>query len=158
MSARAVAARPAGRTSRRRPAHRDRPYLNTNFTVTLEPPDLAGRSMGFCEVILPELPVRQPAKPAAAGSEAIIPRLVLRRGFDGATDLRNWWKDARRRKAARPWTVAVQLLAEDCSTVVATWIFTGARPVSIGYSPLNASEPAVLIETVTLEFEDVELR
>ena len=158
MSARAVATRPASRTGRRRPGHRDRPFLNTNFTVTLEPPDAASRSMGFCEAILPELPVRRPTKPAAAGSEAIVPRLVLRRGFDGAADLRNWWKDTRRRKTPRPWTVVVQLLAEDCATVVATWIFTGARPVSIGYSPLNASEPAVLIETVTLEFEDVELR
>jgi hypothetical protein len=153
-----VATRPASPTGRRRPGHRDRPFLNTNFTVTLEPPDSASRSMGFCEVILPELPVRRPAKPAAAGSDAIVPRLVLRRGFDGAADLRNWWKDTRRRKTPRPRTVVVQLLAEDCATVVATWIFTGARPVSIGYSPLNASEPAVLIETVTLEFEDVELR
>jgi phage tail-like protein len=126
--------------------------------VSLEPPDSAIRSMGFCEVILPELPVRPPAKTAAAGSETVAPRLVLRRGFDGATDLRDWWKDTRRRKTPRPWTVAVQLLAEDCATVVATWIFTGARPVSLGYSPLHASEPAVLIETVTLEFADVELR
>jgi hypothetical protein len=153
-----VATRPTSPTGRRRPGHRDRPFLNTNFTVTLQPPDSASRSMGFCEVILPELPVRRPAKTEAVGSEAIVPRLVLRRGFDGAADLRNWWKDTRRRKTPRPWTVVVQLLAEDCATVVATWIFTGARPASIGYSPLSASEPAVLIETVTLEFEDVELR
>ena len=131
--------------------------LNTNFTVTLEPPDSVIRSIGFCEVILPELPVRRPAKTSATESDAVVPRLVLRRGFDGATDLRDWWRDARRRKTARPWTVTVCLLAEDCRTVVATWIFTGARPVRLAYSPLHASEPAVLIETVSLEFEDVEL-
>jgi hypothetical protein len=153
-----MATRPAGRSSRRRTERRDRPFLNTNFSVLLEPPDSAGRSMGFCEVVLPELTVRRPVKTAAAESEATVPHLVLRRGFDGAKDLRDWWKDTRRRKTAQPWTVTVQLLAEDCATVVATWIFTGARPVNIAYSPLHASEPAVLIETVTLEFEDVELR
>lgn len=153
-----MAKRPAGRSGRRRTERRDRPFLNTNFSVTLEPPDSASRSMGFCEVILPELPVRRPAKTAATGSEAIVPRLVLRRGFDGAKDLRDWWKDSRRRKTPQPWTVTVQLLAEDCATVVATWVFRGARPDSLAYSPLQASEPAVLIETVTLEFEDVELR
>lgn len=155
---RAVVTRPAARTSRRRTGRRDRPFLNTNFTVTLEPPEAASRSIGFCEVILPELPVRRPAKTAAMESDAVVPRLVLRRGFDGTPDLRDWWKDTRRRKTPRPWTVTVCLLAEDCATVVATWVFTGARPVSLAYSPLHAGEPAVLVETVALDFEDVELR
>ena len=155
---RAVVTRPAARTSRRRTGRRDRPFLNTNFTVTLEPPEAASRSIGFCEVILPELPVRRPAKAGAVESDAVVPRLVLRRGFDGTPDLRDWWKDTRRRKTPRPWAVTVCLLAEDCATVVATWVFTGARPVSLAYSPLHASEPAVLIESVTLEFEDVALR
>jgi hypothetical protein len=153
-----VATPPAGRSGRRRSERRDRPFLNTNFSVLLESPDSGSRAMGFCEVILPELPVRRPAKAAAAGPEAFVPRLVLRRGFDGAMDLRDWWKDTRRRKTPRPWTVTVQLLAEDCATVVATWVFRGARPESLAYSPLQASEPAVLIETITLDFEDVELR
>jgi hypothetical protein len=153
-----VATRHAGRTGRRRPGHRDRPFLNTNFTVTLEPPDSVERSIGFCEVILPELPVRRPAKAATVDSVAVALQLVLRRGFDGATDLRDWWRDTRRRKTPRPWTVTVRLLAEDCETVVATWIFTGVRPVSLAYSPLQASEPAVLIESVALEFGDVELQ
>jgi hypothetical protein len=152
-----VAKRPAGRSGRRRTERRDRPFLNTNFSVTLEAPDSVSRSMGFCEVVLPELPVRQPAKGVAAESEVTVPRLVLRRGFDGATDLRDWWKDTRRRKTPRTRTVIVRLLAEDCATVVATWIFSGVRPVSLAYSPLHASEAAVLMETVTLEFEAVEL-
>ena len=149
---------PTGRPSRRRTGRRDRPLLNTNFAVTIEAPDHGSREIGCCEVILPELPVRRPAKntdtePGEAGR-----RLVLRRGFDGSPDLRDWWKDTRRRKSPRPRTVIVSLLAEDCRTVVATWVFTGARPVSLAYSPLHASAPAVVIETVALEFEDVELR
>jgi len=97
-------------------------------------------------------------KAEAAATNVVVPRLVLRRGFDGATDLRDWWKDTRRRKTPRPWTATVSLLAEDCRTVVANWVLTGARPVSLVYSPLHASQPAVVIETVTLEFDDVELR
>lgn len=155
---RTVAKRPAARISRRPTGRRDRPLLNTNFTVTLEPPDSVTRSIGFCEVILPELPVRRPAKTSAVESDAFVRRLVLRRGFDGATDLRDWWSDTRRRKAPRAWTVTVCLLAEDCRTVVATWVFTRARLASLAYSPLHASEPAVLIETVALDFGDVELR
>ncbi len=155
---RAVVTRPASRTSRRRTGHRDRPFLNTNFTVTLEPPDAASRSIGFCEVILPELPVQRPAQTTSAEAGAVVQRLVLRRGFDGTPDLRDWWRDTRRRKKPRPWTVTVCLLAEDCRTIVATWVFTGARPASLAYSPLHASEPAVLVETVALDFENVELR
>jgi len=46
---------------------------------------------------------------------------------------------------------------DEAATVAATWIFTGVRPLSLAYSPLRASEPAVLIESVALAFEDVEL-
>jgi hypothetical protein len=153
-----MATRPTSRGSLRRRGRRDRPFLNTNFTVTLEAPGSIVRAIGFCEVILPELAARRPPKPAATEPDAAAHRLVLRRGFDGTTDLRDWWKETRRRKTPRPWTVVVSLLAEDCRTVVATWIFTGARPVSLAYSPLHASEPAVVIETIALEFQDVELR
>lgn len=153
-----MATRLPGRTSRRLTGHRDRPFLNSNFTVTLEPPGSVVLSIGFCEVILPELPVRRQAKASATDSVTVVPRLVLRRGFDGTAVLRDWWMDTRRRKTPRPWTVTVCLLAEDRRTVVATWIFTGARPVSLAYSPLHASEASVLVETVALGFENVELR
>jgi hypothetical protein len=152
-----VATGTAGRSRRRRTARRDRPLLNTNFTVVIEAPDAASRDLGCCEVILPELPVRRPAKAAETVSGETAPRLVLKRGFDGSPDLRDWWKDTRRRKSPRPRTVTVSLLAEDCRTVVATWVFAGARPISLAYSPLQASAPAVIIEGIELEFDDVEL-
>ena len=154
-----MAARPRARARSRVAVPRDRPFLNTNFTVEIAASDVGSISIGFCEVILPEMPVRRPDKRAAAeGPDAAPARLVLRRGFDGTAALRNWCHDTRRRKTPRLRTVTVCLLAEDVAMTVATWTFLGARPVSLAYSPLHASEPAVVIETLALEFDDVELR
>lgn len=153
-----MATRPRPRAGRAVTATRGRPFLNTNFSVDLGAGDSRSQSIGFSEVILPDLPVRKPDKTAVAAPDAPGRRLVLRRGFDGTADLRSWWNDTRRSKAPKPRTITVRLLAEDCATVAATWIFAGARPVSLGYSPLHASEPSVVIETLALEFDDVELR
>jgi hypothetical protein len=51
----------------------------------------------------------------------------------------------------------VQLLGEDHATVVLTWRFLRARPVSLSYSPLRALDDGILIETVELEFDAVEM-
>jgi hypothetical protein len=51
----------------------------------------------------------------------------------------------------------VKLLAEDHATVVWTWRFRNVRPVSLAYSPLNALENAVLMETIELTFDGVEM-
>jgi len=50
------------------------------------------------------------------------------------------------------------LLDDDQRTVVWTWRFRNARPVSLTYSPLRAMEPAILMETLALAFDDVEIR
>jgi phage tail-like protein len=144
----------AGRPSAR---PEGRPYLGTRFRVEIVAADGRVRDLGCCEVILPELPVRR-ARRDPASEVAGCDRLVLRRGFDGTTDLRRWWQEARRRKAAPARTVSVALLAEDGRTAVAGWVFSGARPVSLAYSPLQANVPAVLLETLVLEYEDVALR
>ena len=51
----------------------------------------------------------------------------------------------------------VQLLAEDHPTVVFTWRFRHARPVSLSYSPLRALDGGVLIETLEIEYDRVEV-
>jgi hypothetical protein len=50
----------------------------------------------------------------------------------------------------------VQLLAEDHATVVFTWRFRHARPVSLSYSPQRALDGDVLIETLEIEYDWVE--
>ena len=49
------------------------------------------------------------------------------------------------------------LLDDDLESVVWTWRFRNVRPVSLTYSPLRAMTPAVLVETVELAFDDVEI-
>jgi phage tail-like protein len=140
------------------------PHANANFRVDLGDP--GGREQGFCEVVFPEFRVdaREPGHASAASRPArhddseASPYLTLRRGVTGSLDLYAWWDAARRSKAPPRRTVTVQLLAADHATVVLTWTFRRARPVSLSYAPLNALQGAVLIETLVLDFETMEMR
>ena len=49
----------------------------------------------------------------------------------------------------------VELLGEPSGEPVTTWRFVGCRPVALDYSPLNALESAIMIETISLTFDDV---
>ena len=130
---------------------RDRPYLGSRFLVDLGAGDSRGVAAGFCEVLLP-------TRRLAEGDAGLgVDTLVLRRGFTGALDLHAWFGQAQRGKAPKRRTVQVELLDDDGERVVATWRFRHARPVSLSYSPLQAMAPAVLVETVELAFDSVEL-
>lgn len=52
----------------------------------------------------------------------------------------------------------VSLLADDRITVVRTWHFGRVRPIALSYSPLNALQGTVLMETIELMFETVDIR
>jgi phage tail-like protein len=153
---------------------RDRPYGNANFLVDLgDGGDALASAAGFAEVVFPAFVVgaarsADHATRADAGDAAalVVPcapgsgaseRLILKRGVTGALDLYAWWHKARRGKAPQRRTVQVHLLAEDHATVVFTWRFRHARPVSLSYSPLRAMDGGVLFETLELEFDSVEL-
>ena len=137
-------------------AARDRPLLNTNFVVELA----AGKGSGFAEVVFGPFAAKpgtalQPL--ATAISTPVADRLVLRRGATGALDLYAWWRQARDGRAPPRRTVTVKLLAEDHATVLMTWRFRNVKPVSLAYSPLDALDGAVLMETIELAFDDVEM-
>ncbi|MCE9659799.1 MAG: phage tail protein [Burkholderiales bacterium] len=83
--------------------------------------------------------------------------LVLRRGATGALDLYDWWDRARRGRAPRRRVVTVRLLDAGQRSVVMTWRFLNARPVSLAYSPLLAMDAGVLMETIEIAFDDVEM-
>jgi len=51
----------------------------------------------------------------------------------------------------------VKLLAGDHATVVWTWRFRGVRPVSLSYSPLSGIDGGILMETIELAYDDVEM-
>ena len=137
-------------------APRDRPLLNANFVVELA----AGKGSGFAEVVFGPFAAKpgtalQPL--ATAISTPVADRLVLRRGATGALDLYAWWRQARDGRAPARRTVTVKLLADDHASVLVTWRFRNVKPVSLAYSPLDALDGAVLMETIELAFDDVEM-
>ena len=146
---------------------RDRPHGNSNFVVEFGSGASRPGRTGFAEVVFapftipPAGPARRGAAPApatAAGDgDAAAQRVVLRRGVTGALDLYAWWDQARRGKAPPRRTMSVKLLAEDHATVVWTWRFRNVRPVSLSYSPLRGVDGGVLMETIELAFDDVEM-
>lgn len=145
---------------------RDRPYTGSNFLVDLGTGDSHSVTAGFAEVIFPafhiEAPKRRPpgrtlprGVDAAAAPES--PHLILKRGFTGSLDLYSWWASVPRGKTPKRRTVKVTLLGEDHSTVVTTWILRKAYPTTLSYSPLRANESSVVMETVELAFDSVEM-
>ena len=92
-----------------------------------------------------------------AGAAASSRHLILRRGATGALDLYDWWDKARRGKAPRRRVVKVRLLADDQATVVMTWRFGNVQPLSLAYSPLQAMGGTILMETIELAFDAVEM-
>ncbi len=137
---------------------RDRPHTGANFLVSFGGGDARSASAGFSEVIFPSfaLDSPDPAAPAVAGAPAQT--LVLKRGVTGQLDLYAWWNKARHGKAPQRRTVKIELLAEDFETVVMTWLFRNTRPVSLAYSPLNALHGGIVIETLELAFDRMEMQ
>ena len=143
---------------------RDRPHGSSNFVVEFGSGAARSGRTGFAEVVFAPftIPERAPGRGAAApsaapASEALPQRLVLRRGVTGALDLYAWWDQARRGKAPPRRTMNVKLLADDHATVVWTWRFRNVRPVSLSYSPLRGVDGGVLMETIELAYDDVEM-
>jgi len=144
----------------------DRPHGNSNFVVEFGSGASRSGRTGFAEVVFPPftIPERAPGRrataataTAAAENDAAPQRLLLRRGATGALDLYAWWDQARRGKAPARRVMNVKLLAEDHATVVWTWRFSNVRPVSLSYSPLRGVDGGILMETIELAFDDVEM-
>lgn len=144
----------------------ERPYRNSNFLVDFGRGDSDSKLAGFAEVIFPDFIVGQPEgrprphtapQPVEHTDVATANRLVLKRGVMGSMDLYAWWDEARKGTAPRRRTVKVELLGEDQSTVVLTWRFDNVRPVSLSYSPLCAMDGGILMETIILEFDRMEM-
>ena len=145
---------------------RDRPYVNSNFLVDFGGGDSGSVSAGFAEIIFPEFTDNRADRRLAEAMQSQVAeatpandgnRLILKRGLIGSLDLYAWWSNARRGKASQRRTVKIELLAEDHSTVVLTWHFRNAYPVSLSYSPLRAMEGGVVMETVELAFDSMEM-
>lgn len=141
---------------------REHPYTGTRFLVSIGEQDGRAPSAGFAEVIFPPFEHkrtddREPGQAPPRPSDAPGALLVLRRGVTGRFDLYTWWDEARREKAPPTRTVTIQLLGGDGRSVVMTWRFLRAHPVTLSHSPLNAMTGSVVMEAVALAFERVEM-
>jgi phage tail-like protein len=145
---------------------RDRPYCNSNFLVDFGEGDSRSVTAGFAEVIFPTFildrtdrrqgepmtpQVAEPTNPTAGN------RLVLKRGLTGALNLYEWWNSARHGKEPMRRAMKIELLGEDLSTVVLTWHFRNVYPESVSYSPLRALEGGIVMESIELAFETMEM-
>ena len=143
---------------------RDRPYPSSHFLVDFGDGNAWAVSGGFSEVIFPEFVItsgtrapRAPTPPTDSIVERQRTHLILKRGAIGSLDLYDWWNKTRLGKAPKRRMLKVHLLAEDQRTVVMSWHFTNVRPVALAYSPLCAAETVVLIETLELAFDRMEM-
>ena len=137
---------------------RDRPYGQSNFLVDFGDGAAASAAGGFSEVIFPPFDVEarasgEPATPDEHASQHVI----LKRGFTGSLDLYRWWDKTRDSRAPERKTLEIRLLSEDHESVVAAWRFRAVRPVRLSYSPLRANEGGIVIETIELAFDRMEM-
>ncbi|MGZ4382542.1 MAG: phage tail protein [Gaiellaceae bacterium] len=142
------------------PSVRQDPYLDFNFLVEIDSVTVAG----FREAELPEGRIEVVAyregsdKTSAArllpGRVEYGP-LVLRRGFAGDAQLFQWWQ-ALAQGAVDRRNVSVVLLDEQRQEV-ARWNLRRAWPAKYAAPALNALGNEVVIETLELVHEGIEL-
>ena len=123
------------------------------------------RELAFSQVVFP--PFRLDDRPAGnitdltgiPGGDGRGPQvsrnLVLRRGHTGSPVLYEWWRAERDDERQRVREVTVILLDEEHEPVTA-WHFTGCHVVSLDYSPLDAVDLGLLMESLELSFKRVE--
>jgi phage tail-like protein len=145
---------------------RESPYGNYNFQVNLGGEEPAEVVAGFTEVVLPEARIdvieyRQgnykDLSTMKLPGRVHYGNLVLRRGAMGLANLYEWWDQVRKGTADAPRDVSITLLQEDHQTVVMTWQFVRAWPVSIKYSKLKAQGETVLVEKLELAFDRMDI-
>lgn len=139
---------------------RDNPYPNHNFSVDVG----LGDNTRFAEVELPtgEIEVieyREGADKTSAARK--LPgrvrygNAVLRRGISGRLELFEWWKAVRDGTLDRRDVVIT--LHDEQQQPVQRWVLRAAWPTKYDPSDLNAKGNEVMIETVELAVEGIDV-
>jgi phage tail-like protein len=141
-------------------AHDDAPHRNFNFRV-----DIGSAELAFQEVHIPAARLvvveYRTGEDKFSGTRKLPGReetgnLVLRRGIDH--DLALWeWYDAARKGTLQRRDVLIALLTPDRATTVRSWKVLAAWPVAYESSPLHAQGNDVVIETLELACERLEI-
>ena len=145
---------------------RDKAYCNFNFLVDLGTGNSDGPAAGFEDVRLPEVWLDVLEYRNGNDKENAVRKLtglehcgnaLLKRGAIGSLNLYQWYNDVRNGNQNALRTVTIQLQNEDHTAVVLTWKLLRARPVKLSFGPLNGKGNDVLIETLELACERLEM-
>ena len=128
------------------------PVPGRNFRVEIVDGNGHAVDVGCSEVLFPTLAVHADAQSPPAEEQ-----LLLRRAANGDRLLHDWWAKACRGRAPQRRSVRVTLLAPDHERAVKRWRFRNARPASLHYSPLDALANTLVMETLALAFDSVEI-
>lgn len=132
--------------------HDPLPVAGTRFRVELVDGNGRSTEVGCAEVVFPTLPAQPDAQPAT-----LQEHLLLRRATGGDAVFHTWWTRAQQGRAPQRRSVRVTLLAPEGERVVMCWRFREARPVSLHYTPLDAMRPALVMETLAVGFDRVDI-
>ncbi|GAB3442729.1 hypothetical protein GCM10027517_20170 [Phycicoccus ginsengisoli] len=137
------------------------PYEGSDFTVDLG----TGEEVRFSRVDLPVAHVDEVAyrsgtdrsnEPRMQPGRAGYSRLVLTRSLTSDLSLWTWWKAARDGDPHVDRDVRVRLLDATRSPVLA-WRFRNAFPAAYRVSPLVAASNELVLETVELVFDSMDV-
>ncbi len=145
---------------------RDDPYGNYNYLVDLGAGEPQAVQAGFSEILLPEVSIDAIEYRSGNDRELSVRKLpgrvhygnlILRRGVIGALDLYQWLDQVRNGDHAAFRHIAVMLQNEDRTNIVLTWKFKKAWPTKYSFSPLQAKGKDVLVETLELAFDRMDM-
>ena len=142
------------------PTQRDNPYANFNFVV-----ELGGEEVGaFSEVELPEATIEvieyREGGDLTSGARKLSGRVsyanvVLKRGLSGRTELWDWFKATRDGTLQRR-DVTITLL-DEARKPVQRWLLRDAWPTRFSSSRLDGRGNEVVIETLELAYDGLEI-
>ncbi len=139
---------------------RDNPYPNFNFAVDLG----LGEEVRFAEVELPTAEIEAIEYREGGDRTSAVRKLpgrvrygnvVLRRGISGNLALWEWFKAVRDGQLLRRDVVVT--LEDEQRQPVQRWLLRGAWPAKYDPSDLNAKGNEVLIETIELAVESIDV-
>jgi phage tail-like protein len=139
---------------------RENPYANFNFVVDAG----LGEDIRFAEVELPAAEIEtieyREGGDRTSGVRKLPGRVrygnvVLRRGISGSLELWEWFKAVRDGQLLRR-DVAITLL-DEARSPVQRWLLRDAWPAKFETSDLNAKGNEVVIETLELAVESIDL-
>jgi T4-like virus tail tube protein gp19 len=100
-----------------------------------------------------------PVNSIGGGRQVTWSPVQLSRGIDEKNALWDWFNTVREKGATKETKkeITIEVKSEDGETVLHTWSLTGAVITDYSHSAANAQTNEVLVQNVTLKYEDAKL-